>query len=271
MSTPILDGLSNSNYELYTNNANIGEYKYPREYQTDVDFEKRTIIINNDAYMITVTGIPDGVSPLTNETIIPIGRLRRLYIFSDKSLTESALQSIDALYGRKPYPIHFTQIVRQRLENYPNNNFYMCKGPPNSISDYIEYRYLQHRHQIATIAYDSETLSVYQLVLPKRPLLVIIMPENFVKTGLKSGYFRFENNIIVRVFSQFLLSSGQMDSHDDGAVTLFNKDNEKISNIIESFFSRLGIHKIASNSPNHIYGYDKYLTLVVGSIANIVL
>lgn len=260
-----------TNVNLYTNVANIGIYKYPREYQTDVKFEKRTILLNNEPYVLTITGIPDGISPIANEAIVQANHLTRLYIFSDKPLTDEMLQSIDILYGRKPYPIIYTNVVRRKMDVYPSNNFYMCKGPPSNISEYVEYRYLQQRHQIATIAYDPETYSVYQMVLPKRPLLVLIMPDNFIKTGLKSGYFVFENNIIVRVFSQYLLSSTQTNAHDDGSVTSFDTDNEKVSNIIECFFSRLGIHKISSNAPNHIYGYDKYITLVVGSVANIVM
>lgn len=256
---------------LYTNVVNIGAYKYPREYQTDISFEKRTIIVNNEAHTVTITGIPDGVSPLANEAIVPNASLKRLYIFADKQLNDDVLQAIDSIYGRKPYPIIYTRIVRQRLGVYPSNNFYMSRGPLNSISDYVEYRYLQNRHQIANIAYDNETLSIYQMVLPKRPLLVIIMPENFVRTGLKTGYFKFENNIIVRVFSQYLLAATQTDANDDGAVTAFTIDNDKVSSIVECFFSRLGIHKISSNSSNHIYGYDKYITFVVGSISNILL
>lgn len=262
----------NSNRRLYTNTVNVGIYKYPREWQTDVTHERRTMIMNNEAYVITITGIPDGVSPIANEAIISPTSLMRLYIFSDKALTEENLQSIDTLYGRKPYPIVYTQIVRNRLETYPNNNFYMCRGSPeSSVTEYVEYRYLQNRHQISTIAYNNESGAVTQMVLPKRPMLVIIMPDNFVRNSLRSGYFRFDNNIIIRVFSKYLLSSNQIDAQDDGSVTLFTTSNEKISNIVESFFSRLGIHRIASNSPNHIYGYDKYITLVVGSIANIVL
>lgn len=262
---------SNETMVLYTNIANAGTYKYPREYQTDVKYEKRTIIIKDQPFTLTITGIPDGVSPVANEAIIHKGTRTRLYIFSDKPLSDESLQSIDALYGREPYPIFYARIVRQHLPTYPNNNFYLCQGPPSNISEFVEYRYLQQRHQISTIAYDNESGSVYQLVLPKRPMLVIIMPENFVRTTLRSGYFRFNNNIIVRVFSQYLLASTLIDSQDDGAVTSFTTDNDKVSSIVESFFSRLGINKISSNSPNHIYGYDKYVTLVVGSISNIVL
>lgn len=267
----VLSSSSSSN-RLYTNSVNVGTYKYPREWQTDVKYERRTIIMNNEPYVITITGIPDGVSPLANEAVISTTCLMRLYIFSDKALPDESLQSIDALYGRKPYPIVFTQIVRQRLDTYPSNNFYMCKeSPASSVSEYVEYRYLQNRHQISTIAYDNNSGTVTQMVLPKRPMLVLIMPDNFVRNSLRSGYFRFDNNIIVRVFSKYLLASTQIDTQDDGSVTLFTTSNEKISNIVESFFSRLGIHRIASNSPNHIYGYDKYITLVVGSIANIAL
>lgn len=263
---------ANINYNLYTNTVNIGTYKYPREWQTDVKFERRTIIMNSEAYAITITGIPDGVSPIANEAIVHPKSLMRLYIFSDKALSEENLQSIDTLYGRKPYPIVFTQVVRQRLETYPSNNFYMCKGSQSSsISEYVEYRYLQMRHQISTIAYESNTGIITQMVLPKRPMLVIIMPDNFIRNSLRSGYFRFDNNIIVRVFSKYLLASSQIDTQDDGSVTVFTTSNEKITNIVENFFGRLGIHRITSNSPNHIYGYDKYITLVVGSVANIAL
>lgn len=260
------------NTELYTNLVNNGIYRYPRMYQTDITYDNRQLTVDGTNYInIIITGIPDEISPIANEALISKGAIRRLYIFSNTPLDESHLKTIDSIYGKIPYPILTASIACGHLTEYPKNNFYLCEGVPSVISEFVEYRYLQQRHLVSNIAYDSLTGSIYRMILPERPLLVIIMPNNFVRTGLKEGYFRFDNNIIIRVFSKYILSSPLENRNDSNEVSVISTNNYKVKTIIERFFGRLGMHKITSNSENHIYGYDKYMTMVVGSIANIIL
>lgn len=260
------------NKELYTNLTNTSQYRYPRNYQTTVKFEKHQMTLNGTEYInVIVTGIPDGVSPLTNEALIPKDSIFRLYIFSEKPLTEEYLQTLDSFYGKVAYPNLTVALATAVIPNYPKQNFYMCTGPPSMLSEFTEYRYLQQRHSISNIAFDADSNSVYRLVMPERTLLVLIMPENFIKTGQKTGYFRFDNNIIVRVYSKYFLSSKYTDDNDIGEVTVFTMDNKKVVNIIRKFFSRLNLHKLTWNNSDHIYGYDNYLTAIVGNTSNVLI
>lgn len=257
--------------ELYTNITNIGQYQYPREYETNITFDRKDLTVDGISFTnITITGIPDGVSPIANEALIEKNTVRRLYIFSDTPLNEQYLDTLDKFYGKVPYKITVCSMPNTVLASYPKNNFYLTNGPPSSISDFVEYRYLMHRHFITNIAFDGNSNAVYRLVLPERPLLVIIMPRNFIRTGLKTGYFRFENNIIIRVYSRYLLSSEIFDE-DTKEITSFSMHNVRLKLVIEKLFGRFGMHKIVSNSDNQLYGYDKFMTMVVGSVANVVL
>lgn len=155
---------------------------------------------------------------------------------------------------------------------HPSNNFYLVDGQPSTVSQFVEYRYLTQRHIMSNIALNKKTGELYNLVLPEQTLLVLIMPSNFISLGLKHGYFRFENNIIVRVYSKYILSSNSdRNDVDSGEITFFDASNLKIRRIIEQFFNKLGIHKIVSNDDNQIYGYDKYITLVVGKVTNVIM
>lgn len=288
---------------------------------------------------IAVTGVPDGVSPLANQALIPTGTIRRLYVFSDAELDTKHLEMIDTFYGKQPYPNFKCDILRKAstLSVYPKHNFYMRNnadaeltgllynntmdsGCPTMSCSYIEYRYLQQRHMLANIYFNPYTGSVFRLVLPTRPLLCIIMPQNFIRTGPKQGYFRFENNLIVRVYSRYLLSSEHEDNttinndsnnindtktfydlqdaiaNDNASapeslvtatqqqhemylnqqqqpieVTVFDVNNVKLQRMVRQLFGRFGLHKIDSFSSNHMFAYDKYITMIVGSVANIEL
>lgn len=257
--------------DIYTNLTNSGLYRYPRDFKTDVTFDRKDLTLDGIQFTnITITGIPEGVSPLANEALIESGTPRRLYIISNTPLDTQYLDTIDKFYGKTPYPIRYCRAANTYLKSYPKNNFYMSDGVPSLVSNFVEYRYLNERHLISNIAYDPNTSAVYKLVLPERPLLVIIMPSNFLRTGLKTGYFRFENNLIIRVYSKYILSSNEF-VDDSNEITSFTVDNLKLKTTIEQFFGRLGMHKIISNSDNQIYAYDKFMTLVAGSVANIIL
>lgn len=262
----------NCSQKLYRNNANIGNYYYPREYQTDdISATREMTLDGNDYINVRITGIPDGVSPLANEAIVSTDCIYRLYIFAEQPLNETVLQALDKFYGKKAYPIIMTDTVCGVIDSIPKNNFYMCKGTPSNISEYTEYRYLQQRHMLTNIVFDSETNSVYRLVLPERPQLVLIMPNNFVRTGLKKGYFRFDNNLIVRIYSKYILSSALTEDSDVYEMTVFDIADTKLRSTIEGFFGRLGLHKIATNVNDQLYAYDKYITAIVGNASNLIV
>lgn len=337
-----------TNTELFSNINQLRKFAYPRAFQTDGNqhTENRQLSVSDDASAtnngnktntavvnITVTGVPDGVSPLANRALIPPNTTRRLYVFSDAELDTEQLDLIDTFYGRRPYPNFRCDMLTKAstLAAYPKHNFYMRNdaseiifdenvdnngnrivtttaiidsnsGCPTMSSSYIEYRHLQQRHMLANICFNPYIGAVYRLVLPERPMLCIIMPQNFIRTGPKQGFFRFDNNLIVRVYSRFLLTAAQHDatSSNDAdtdfvapmspeeelqqsqqqhpqlqqpvvEVTVFSVDNIKTQRMVRQLFGRFGLHKIDSFNSNHMFAYDKYLTMIVGSIANIEL
>lgn len=268
-------------YYWYTNYLPNMPYKYARNYTANI--QPTSIAVHqvsaggaDRSVNVAICAIPDGIALDVNEALVRIGTPRRLYFMSRTHISDQVLQQLDSQFGEQFYPQVTIPAPACAIlpSTLPRTNFYMCTGPPSSTSEFVEYRYLQERSSIAQIAYDETTGNVYRLVLPKRQMLVLIMPRNFVRTGLKRGYFRFDNNIIIRCFSQYMLASEVFDETDaNSEVTQFEVGgiNDKFLPAIEIFFSRLGIHKITSNTTNQLYGYDKYITLVVGSIANIVL
>lgn len=318
---------SETDTELFSNTSQLRKFSYARLYQADSNqhIENRQLVINNDSgnkqmsdtttdsstnttttttVNITIVGIPDGVSPLANRAVIPTGTTRRLYVFSDSELDTHQLDMIDSLFGKKPYPNFQCDLLTRAnsLTTFPKHNFYLRNDAldteflnqspmvcPTMSCSYIEYRYLQQRHMMANICFNQYTGDVYRLVIPQPPMLCIIMPKNFVCTGLKEGYFRFENNLIVRVYSRHLLSSELKDdsttinNNNNNTdmefnvyqqqpmveVSIFDINNIKLNKMVRQIFGRFGLHKIDSFNCNHIFAYDKYLTMIVGSIANI--
>lgn len=261
--------------ELYTNlNVSSAAFRYARPFETDVTYDSKQVTLNGIDYAnVVITGIPDGVSPDANEAVIKRRTPRRLYILSDRALDLADIEVIDGFYGKRSLPMPSATTVCGRIATTacPRNNFYSVDGTPNVTARLVEYRYVQRRHQPANIAWDSTTGNVYRLVPPSNAaMLVLVMPENFVRTSLKRGYFRLENDLIVRVYSRFVLSAATLEP-DNELISVINTDDARLMSVIRAFFVRLGMHKIVSTAINQIYAYDRYLTLAVGSISNIVL
>jgi hypothetical protein len=264
------------NKTLYTNYNNSYDYYYARAYQTDVVGENRSLTNDANTYTnVMITGVPDGVSPIANEAMIMRDSPRRLYIYSNKPLDESYLATIDDFYGRAPFPIATAQTPCGQLSGLPRNNFYLvADGPPTCVSDLVEYRYLQQRHQITNIAYDSGSGKIYKYVPPPmhEHLMVIVMPKNFIRTNLKCGYFRFDNGLIIRVFSNHILSSELYDNNDSNETTRLDRGQQMLLLALRRLFNTLGMTQIVeTNKGKTLYAYDNHLTMVVGSLSNIML
>lgn len=307
--------------ELYCNlTPLLAAYAYPRPFHVDpgVDGERKRVTRAEDGGVVNIalTGVPDGVPPITNETLVPAGSPRRLYVFSDQPLSMSQLRTIDGFYGKRPYPIAVATVPCARLPpgRVPRNNFSLIlrtnagdndgtmnfssdpddRQPisaayahqPCSLSGFIEYRYLQARHVAPSIGFHSLDGHVYRLVLPGRQqMIVLIMPENFVATGLKRGFFRFDDGLIAHVFSSYPLAATRRVEQDDLAaaaaaasggnaiceISVIDTADQRLMDVIKGFFARIGMHRILSSAPNQVYAYDRFLTVVVGSTANIVL
>lgn len=265
------DIVSGNETNLYTNLNENYPYYYAREFTTDIITTQRQMTLDGVTFAtVNIIGIPNDISPIVNEAIVDKNSVRRLYINSNIQLNEEDLSILDEFYGKDPYPI-FTVDKPLLSEFYqrPQNNHYYCEGPPQTTTEFSEYRYVQKRHVFSNIVYDGLNKKIYQLVLPEKPILTLIMPENFIRTGKKEGYFKYENNLIVNVFSKYLLSSALSSNEPLQLHSLIDTSDKKLMNIVKNLFTVFGFHKIVT-TPNQIYAFDKYLTFVVGSISNIV-
>lgn len=255
--------------ELYSNPTLITTYKYPRPFRTNTKLDYKDITNGTTLTKIQVVGIPDGVSYLANEALVKPNTPRRLFIFSDHELTQDSLELLDTFYGVASYPISELYTSKGSTD-LPKRNFYMTLSTqsPTSLSMFVEYRYLQTQYQKANICYDITTGNMFSFVPDYQPLIVLIMPQNFIKTSDKTGYFRFDNNITVRIFSDVLLSAGQSEN-DYGYKTDFTSSNSQLMKILVGFMSRLGLNQLHTPTDNQLVGYGPYFRAVVGNTNNI--
>lgn len=261
-------------YEIYTN-RNTGTYAYTefRPYTTTMVNLERDIMLGATTKRIFVTGIPDGLSEHTNVALVERGAPRRLAVSSEAPLTESELRLIDKAFGRKPYPI---PMLDDRSEMYtisgdhrPSVNFLapIGPGPTSTLSRFVEYRFFEQRHQPATVLLDPYTGQLHRFVPPSMPI-VIVMPENFIKTDKSSGYFTVDENLIVRIYSRYPLSA-RVELPDHNLYSQISLSNERTVNVCKQALTSLGLHKITYTHNDQIYGSDAFVTAVIGKVANI--
>jgi hypothetical protein len=268
--------------ELYTNESNVGQYCYARDYECDRDYGLQTLAQEMGSgaggagqVSLFVSGVPDGVPPQANMAIVPKGTPRRLHYFSDVQLSEGALAALDGHYGLKPYPRMMvfgeSAIFRLPPGKYPRCNFYACIGPPASNSRFVEYRYLQSRYTPSQVCVDLESMTVCRLGPMTRSIpIIIVMPQNFVRTSPRAGFFHFERlNLVVRVYSRYTLTCVDY-RPDPGTISDVSGRVDALRPLMEAFFSRLGLHRISS-SDEQICAHDRMLVMVVGSVANVTI
>lgn len=263
---------------VYVTNVPAFKYKfiYPRPFEFYDTHHNVTFVSGNDRITITVSGVPDGVSPLATRAIMKKGTISRMHIYSTVPITEEKyMKAVDLQYGKIPYPVLSCSLeLRLKHKNIPQVNFFTSSTmPPSAVSQFTEYRYLMLRDIPSNIVYDSKSGSVFRLTLPERPFLVIMMPENFIQTAQRQGYFVFENDLIIHVFSRYTLSSKTHRLERKVHVTDLSMINsDRIKTLVNSLFARLGLHKVSFNivQYNNIFAYDKYITMVVGNIANVI-
>nr|AJZ73129.1 hypothetical protein [Venturia canescens] len=263
---------------LFTNHSHLVRYVYARPFTTDVENETKQMTTDGLKYFdVFITGVPDGVSPIANVAMIETGTPNRLSIFSNQELDEGSLQTLDSFYAKKHYPMLEPTKSCGNVDTVPVHNFYTVNDSDNggegidgeASPTFVEYRYVQQRRRPTNMYYDPDSGEMFRLVLPEdSSLLVLIMPENFVRTGRKTGYFKFEGDLIVRVYSKHLLSA-KLEDEDLDHVSVISTENTQLMDIVKIFFSRMGMHRIHTPSLNQVVSFDEYITLVVGSIANL--
>lgn len=274
--------MSANSLQLYHNPYADFQYRYPRPYSTKLPDTGVTKSITSDgvAYKnVQVIGVPDGVSPLTNVTLIPGDVKRRLIVYSDSLLIDSELEVLDESYKSEEYPVlYFTVPVNVDASIPTSTNFIVVEDDlyqtakstvPSTMSRYTEYAYFSKRHQPANVLYDPTGGNLFRFVPDVRSRLVIVMPRNFIRTGMFTGYFLLsESNLIVRVYSRHVLSA-EKNGFDPGVYSLISTNDLKQMTLFRSIFSKLGMHRISSLNPDQIYAHDAFMTIVVGNIANI--
>lgn len=263
-----------NNTQLYTNLYSDYPYYYARPFQAEKDFVAKITQDGEEYINVVATSVPDGVSPIAARALISSDTIRRLYIYSEKALSEEYLQSLDRYYGKTQYDIVYVgqTVANIGLDRVPQENHFRCSETPSVIGQYTEYRYLHDRHIRSRIVYNDQTGDIHRLTLPNQPLLILIMPSNFVRTGTNAGYFRFENNLIFRIHSRCMLTGVLIDNADEACLgSVIHTNDRPLMSVIEAFFGKLNLHKIVSPAEDQIFAYDKYLTCYVGSMGSISL
>nr|WOJ45354.1 putative gp35-like protein [Apis mellifera nudivirus] len=295
---------------LYINGRTECKYQYARPYgyycrevkngdnngdngdDSDDDNDKNEIELklidrNGTNVTIYIIAIPDGVALNVNSANIPLPCHMRLFAYANASLNDEELAKIDQFIAQrnyiKPYPI-LTIDTTVTLNSYPKNNFYMISSGSRatSASRFIEYRYFLTRHVMANILYEPRNGGVVsKFVLPNAisPPIVLIMPNNFVRTGLRRGYFANPSGLIVRVYARRALSCERNGTRlMDNVISVLPSaaSEDRILAYARSLLARLGMHRVYTNRDEdgdlvQIYAYDEYMTLVIGRVDNLQL
>lgn len=264
--------------ELYKNVDKTWDYVYPTPYLYQEDKPIFLKLVNNTSTEIKICGIPDGVDPIINYTLIEKNMPKRLFIMSDTPINNEELNVIYGLYGKRYYPIRQIQPIINdpiKLQYYVStqfldNFFTTTDDNPSNISKFLEYRYFSKRHLPASKLY-VPTISgdiLCNFILPKNKAnLIIIMPENFIQTEEKAGYFKLDNNIHIRIYSKCNLSSVSKEI-DNNLTTIINNKNETIVKNISDYISKLNFTNVTITE-NQIIGTDNLFTAVIGTISNL--
>lgn len=254
--------------EYYINPYNNWNYVYPRQYKYTHSNRLTPMYKNGDA-VLYICGIPDGISPLVNSTLIEKkDYIPRLYICSMIQLDEVELTNLDNIYGDSFYEIYeLNSNLYTMIDSIPIdvNYYYAVDKPLSTVSNFIEYKYLNTRNfnTNCIISEYGNQFKLQSLVLPRNLYpIVIIMPENFIKTSNTSGYFLLENNLIIKLNSDYLLS-GNNSSKPLQFVTNTTTLNKTAIQLIKKNLNLLGFTSIYSLNTK-IIAKDKYFTATIG-------
>lgn len=265
---------------FYTNDLAHKPYVYPREYTTDARNENRQLTSDGANQVdVWVTGVPDGVSPRVSETMTKDQSLpMRLYVYADRPLSKEYLETVDSFYGKAKYPILFVEkpCGIDAGSSPRHSNFYITRtgGGASAVDEFLDMRHLMRRHEKATnVFYNCTTGALHRLVLPRHAAqLVLLMPSNFIGTGPKRGYFLFPqlNGLVVRIYSRHFLHATSY-APEDNRVSVICVEDARLMRVIDSLFSRMGLHQMYRHTSSQVIAYDRYITAIVGDTANVYL
>lgn len=269
-----------------TNEFILWPYRYVREFVPSSNVlaspQYKTIVDNVKSITIVVAAIPDGLS-LLELSKIDNSMIKRLNIFTREPLDYRFLKSVDDSYGDTFYPItRLLSPVASDIYTIPPENFYSIANKAIASEDatnayygcgeLVEYRYLQQRHFRPVLVWDSSIGNIYRFVMPRtyKTIRCIIMPANFIRTSVKSGYWDFDG-LIVNVFARNCTLVGGTPGPDSQVITSISNDDPRTLATVTNFLSKIGMHKIESTAINQICSIDRFMTVVVGSLNNLSL
>ncbi|CAI6374961.1 unnamed protein product [Macrosiphum euphorbiae] len=190
---------------------------YATPYSCDIrEPETRMVSVDGTKNLqkVHVMGIPTGVSPYVNETLVDGAERRRFYIFSENKLTEDLIRLMTQHHKLEPYDVPRFQTPCGRVDQQPSTNFYVYdQRASNDHASFFEYRYFRQRYCEANAIFDPASKNVYRFVLPDECVapLAFIMPENYVAISPKRGYIMFETGIIIHFFTKhFMLAKNAL-------------------------------------------------------------
>lgn len=268
----------------FFNNIKLNKYQYvyARTYLYEYLEAFKIHSLTNNSKDVVLVGVPDDVY-YQADMAFSLNNIMRLHYCSDEPLNDHDLQYLDSIYGKNIYPIinkindNFIDMIL--VDVLPGINFYSELRPRkknsetlnecSNLSKFIEYKFLNSRNVVTNIFYyfDSNGKIKYRnLILPKDfAQLVLIMPQNFQRTSLKSGFFRWPNNLTIRIYSKCILSAKTDIIKDDNLISVIDT-YDKISNkFMKSILFRLGFSKIYILDKK-IIAEDNLLIAVIGDI-----
>lgn len=267
--------------------SNEHPYIYARPYKLKQDPSISNYQLND--IKIKFITVPDGFCP--NASIIESDSTQnyRLHILSSQKLRTDQLKMLDGLHEIQDYPIYNLELLQTDMINYEPQlyNFFTrfktsnessyknwlnfnqtSTESINTIGQFVEYKLFSKRHETTKILRNFENNTISKLLLPPNSaIIVIVMPENFIRTGNYKGYFKFNNNIIAKVFSNVLLSSKTQGVEIDKISDIRNTKNLYHLQILD-FFSKQNFINFGSKK-DQIIIRDEYFQIVIGELSNI--
>lgn len=258
------------------------DLKEPREQLVHVDGRKNVI-------KIYVFGIPVGVSPYANETLITGNEPRRLYIFSDRPLSKHLREFVGAHHqhifggGNNESRVLDLVVPFAAKVTQPWCNFYVSgDANGNDYTSFVEYRYFRQRFTHATAFFNPNSGYVFRFVLPEecRAPIALIMPENYSPISPRRGYIAFGHGLIVHIFTtkHFMVSAEKPHSGNGGNVvkpsTFVVTDTqimqtENMLDFVKNKFSKMGFLNMYAAGPRQLVAYDDLVTAVLGDYSNL--
>lgn len=282
---------------MYVNyQQTLSRYIYPCEYVCNAAAANAKTLelsdchgADNGQFYVVGTRIPEMVHPLTNETTLDDDdddKHARMFVFSDKPLTETSLDLIAKYFDYDRFPSYAVLVASPTTLPYCQNFILADErvyarslaNTPNAATLFVEYKFFERRFKASTrFTFDARHPTKTFCIVPPTDCtssFVLIMPDTFTRCSSVHGYF-FDpvSNLLVRAYSRhkWYLTGGTppspspSTSEDSELRNAFDlKTDDRILYAVERFFARLGVHAVYAVGSTEIVGTDGFLSYHVG-------